>query len=219
MSSPLESIAAQRAVPVLRCPDVDDTIATARACARAGMNVIELTTSTPDVERAIERLCADEGLVVGLGTITSREQVTTAVSAGASFVVSFCAPDGFVQTAHEHSVIAIPGALTPSEVEACRQAGADAVKLFPATQLLPSYVGDLHAVMPDVRLLPTGGLKPVAVSLSPWLAAGAWAVGVGGSLGTAASVGAEEVTRRARRALRAAGVRQRDPVDPGRVSS
>ncbi len=204
---------------MLRCTDVDDAIATARACARAGMNVIELTRSTPDVEHAIEQLRADDGLVVGLGTITSHEQVAAAVSAGASFVVSFCAPDGFVQTAHEHGVVAIPGAFTPSEVEACRQAGADAVKLFPATQLLPSYVADLHAVIPDVRLLPTGGLKPIAVSLSPWLAAGAWAVGVGGSLGTAATVGPEEVTRRARNALRATGVRHRERADPGRVSS
>jgi 2-dehydro-3-deoxyphosphogluconate aldolase/(4S)-4-hydroxy-2-oxoglutarate aldolase len=117
--------------------------------------------------------------------------------------VSFCTPEAFVAMAHDHGVPAIPGALTPGEVAACERAGADAVKLFPASLLSPAYVHELRAVMPKVRVVVTGGLKADPASLQPWLSAGVLATGVGGSLGTVATVGAAEVQRRAQLALAA----------------
>ena len=203
VASVLEAISEQVVVPVLRSSDADEAVATARACAGAGMTVIELTRSTPDVERAIERLTGEDGLCVGLGTVTDHSQIGPAVAAGASFVVSFCAPEAMVQTARDHEVTAIPGAFTPSELHACQEAAAEAIKLFPASALSPRYVREVRAVMPELRLMATGGLNPTLGSLRPWLAAGVWAVGIGGALGTVAEVGHAEVRRRARLALQA----------------
>ena len=200
MSDAIEQIAAQRVVPVLRTADVEDAVATARACASAGMRVIELTRTTPDVERALEQL-RDDGLVLGLGTVTHRDQVRDAARAGARFVISFTAPAGMVEIAHELGLAAIPGALTPSEIAACVADGADAVKVFPARELSPAYLHDLRAVLPELRVTATGGLRATTDSAGAWLAAGAIAVGIGSELGSVARVGAAEVRRRARAAL------------------
>lgn len=194
----LERIAAQRVVPVLRAADPADAVASARACASAGMSVIELTRSTPAVEDALEEL-RDHGLVLGLGTITAADQVARAHSAGATFVVSFACPPGFVAAARELGIEPIPGALTPSEVHDCLKQGATAVKLFPARLLEPAYLRDLRAVMPALRPMVTGGLS--ASDAPAWLHAGAFAVGVGSELGSVAEHGAREVERRARTAL------------------
>lgn len=201
MTDVIDRIAEQRVLPVLRCADVDDAVATARACARAGMSVVELTCSTPGVVGALEAL-RDDGLLLGLGTVTDSEQIADAARAGARFVVSFTAPPRFVFSARAFGLASIPGALTPSEVARCHDAGASAVKLFPARTLVPGYVGDLRAVMPGLRLMATGGLS--AATARPWLDAGALAVGLGSELGTVASHGADEVQRRARAALRKA---------------
>jgi 2-dehydro-3-deoxyphosphogluconate aldolase / (4S)-4-hydroxy-2-oxoglutarate aldolase len=203
MADVLERIAGQRVVPVLRSADVADAVATARACARAGMDVIELTHSTPDVETAVGELTRD-GLTVGVGTVTSALQVEPAVAAGAAFVVSFTAPEGMAQAARALGIPAIPGALTPTEVAACLAQGAPAVKVFPARGLAPAYLRDLRAVMPQLRAIVTGGLRARAEDVVPWLEAGALAVGLGGDIGTAGVDGAGEVERRARAALAAA---------------
>ena len=200
----LERLAAQRVVPVLRSADTQDAIDTARACARAGMSVIELTHTTPDVEQAVSAL-ADEDVVVGVGTITDAEQVRAAIAAGARFVVSYTLPAGMVQAAVELGVPAIPGALTPTEVAACLRAGAAAVKLFPARGLSPGFLRDVRAVMPELRAFVSGGLAASREEIQPWLRAGAIAVGLGSGLGTVAKVGTDEVERRARLALAAAG--------------
>lgn len=203
MSIALDQLAAQRIVPVLRSDTVADALDTARACARAGMSVIELTHSTPDVEEAVTALTED-GLVIGLGTVTDAAQVRRAVAAGARFVVSYVLPEGMVEAAAELGVDAIPGAFTPTEVAACLRAGAVAVKLFPVRDLSPGYLRDLRAVMPALRAFVSGGLAAEPDQIQPWLEAGALAVGLGSNLGTVAAVGADEVERRARLALAAA---------------
>jgi 2-dehydro-3-deoxyphosphogluconate aldolase / (4S)-4-hydroxy-2-oxoglutarate aldolase len=199
--SALDAIGAQRIVPVIRSADADDAVATARAAAAAGMTVVELTLTTPAVYDALRELRAD-GLVLGLGSILDASDVAPAVDAGAEFVVSFGSVPSLAATAHDAGVHAIEGAFTPGEVSAATAAGADAVKIFPARLVSPAYLGDLLTVLPSVRLLPTGGIEPPAASA--WLEAGAWAVGIGGALGTVASVGAAEVERRCREALGAA---------------
>jgi 2-dehydro-3-deoxyphosphogluconate aldolase/(4S)-4-hydroxy-2-oxoglutarate aldolase len=191
----LEAIADQRVVPVIRCGDLEDAVQTARAAAAAGMRVVELTLTTPGVYEAIREL---DGLLVGLGTLTSADDVAPAVEAGAAFLVSFGNPSGFVAAAREAGVPALPGVLTPGEALA---AGTDVMKLFPARLVSPAYLRDLAAVMPTARFVPTGGIEPA--DAGAWLAAGALAVGLGSSLGTVARVGADEVERRCRAALAA----------------
>jgi 2-dehydro-3-deoxyphosphogluconate aldolase / (4S)-4-hydroxy-2-oxoglutarate aldolase len=196
----LEVLRGQGIVPVIRAADVHDAVETARACARAGMRVVELTHTTPDVERAVATL-RDEQLVVGVGTVTDSGQVRRAAAAGASFVVSFATPDGVVETAERLGLLAIPGVFTAGEALTARGQGAVAVKLFPARALPPACVGDLQAVMPGLEIMATGGLAIADGSAQRWLAAGALAVGLGSELGSVARHGADEVTRRAARAL------------------
>ena len=196
----IAAIAAQRVIPVLRARDVADAVDTARACARAGLRIVELTRTTPDVEQAVHAL-VDDGLTVGVGTIRSGDEVRSAAAAGAAFVVSFHRPGDFMAAATAAGVLAIPGALTPHEVAACADAGARVVKLFPARSLTPAYLRDLAPVLPDLRFVVTGGIEPGATA--PWLRAGALAVGLGSALGTVAAEGADEVERRCRAALEA----------------
>jgi 2-dehydro-3-deoxyphosphogluconate aldolase/(4S)-4-hydroxy-2-oxoglutarate aldolase len=203
MSDPLlELLRGQAVVPVIRATDVDDAVATARACARGGLRLVELTCSTPHVERAVAAL-RDDQLVVGVGTITDAEQVRRVAEAGADFVVSFAAPDGLIATAQELGLLAIPGVFTPSEALSARAQGVTAVKLFPARALPPVCVGDLQAVMPGLEIMATGGLAIADGSARAWLTAGAIAVGLGSELGSVARHGADEVVRRVERALEA----------------
>ena len=198
--SALEDIAAQRVLPVLRCADADDAVATARATAAAGCRVIELTLSTPGVEAAIAPLL-DDGLVVAVGTVRDAAAVARLAHVGASLVVSFWNPPGFVAAATAAGITAIPGGFTPSELAAAQADGAAAVKLFPASLAGPGYLAALRPLLPELRLLVTGGIEPDGVQ--PWLDAGALAVGLGSRLGTVASVGVAEVERRCRAALAA----------------
>lgn len=199
--SVLDDLAAQRVLPVLRCADAEDAIATARAAASARCRVVEVTMSTPGVEAAIAPLLED-GLAVAVGTVRDAADVARLAAAGASLVVSFWNPPGFVAAATEAGIPAIPGGFTPSELATAEADGAAAVKLFPASFTGPSYLGALRPLLPDLRLLVTGGIEPDGVR--PWLDAGALAVGLGSALGTAATVGATEVERRMRAALAAA---------------
>ena len=199
--SVLDELARQRVLPVLRCADADDTVATARAAAAAGCRVVEVTKSTPGVEDAIQPLL-DDGLIVAVGTVRQADEVAPLAAAGAALVVSFWNPPGFVAAAAKAGIPAIPGGFTPSELAAATADGAAAVKLFPAALTDPSYLGALRPLLPDLRLLVTGGVEPAGVR--PWLDSGALAVGLGSQLGTAATVGADEVERRMRAALDAA---------------
>jgi 2-dehydro-3-deoxyphosphogluconate aldolase/(4S)-4-hydroxy-2-oxoglutarate aldolase len=196
--SVLGELERQRILPVLRCADAEDAIATARAAASAGCRVVEVTLSTPGAVEAIAPLVAD-GLVVAVGTVREASEVRALADAGASIVVSFWNPPGFVAAATDAGIPAIPGGFTTHELAAAHAEGAAAVKLFPAFLAAPDYLSALRPLLPGLRLLVTGGIEPDGVK--PWLDAGALAVGLGSRLGTAATVGAAEVERRCRTAL------------------
>lgn len=195
-SGALAALGRQKWVPVLRCADPDDAVATSLACRVGGADVVELTYSTPGVLEAVRAL-SEAGMDVGVGTVRTTAQVQDAVAAGASFVVSFYRPAGFLAAAAEAGVLAIPGALTPQEVSDALDDGAQAVKVFPARLVPPAYLSDLRAVLGPVPILATGGIAADRAGIEPWLAAGAWCVGVGGQLGTVANDGADLVTQRA----------------------
>lgn len=197
----LDQLGRQRVLPVLRCADAEDALATARAAAAAGCTIVELTMSTPDVEDAITPL-VDEGLVVAIGTVRDAADVERLAVAGASLVVSFWNPPGFVAAAAAAGIPAIPGGFTAPELAAAVADGAAAVKLFPASLAGPEYIRALRPLLPELRLLVTGGIEPDGVR--PWLEAGVLAVGLGSALGTAGTVGPDEVERRCRAALAAA---------------
>jgi len=176
--SAIERIRHERLVAVLR--RVADVDARVDALAAAGVGVVEITLDDPDALAAIERTRDRGDVTVIAGTVRRADQVDAAVSAGAEAVVSPAFSRAVVERAAELGVPAIPGALTPTEVEAAWVAGAALVKLFPGTLGGPAYVKDLLAPLADVPLLITGGVN--AQNALSFLEAGAVAVGVGSAL-------------------------------------
>ena len=169
-------------VAVIRAPSDAVLPDIARALIAGGVVAIEVTMTTPNALHGIEHLrglLGDEA-VVGVGTVLDAATCQDAIHAGAQFVVSPVFNAAVVDTAKKHEIVSIPGAFTPTEILAAWNAGADVVKVFPATSLGPAYFKDLLAPMPFLKLTPTGGVE--VKSTTEWIKAGAVCVGAGSSL-------------------------------------
>ncbi len=190
-----------RLVAVIRADRPEDALFAARAMARAGVRGIEITFTVPDAA-AIIRAAADElppEVVVGAGTVLTREQADAALAAGARFLVSPVGDAWLVAMGHEAGAQVAIGGLTPTEIVAATRAGADYVKLFPGDSLGgPAYIRHLRGPLPDVSLMVTGGVT--RENAAAYLAAGARSVGLGSDLAPKAMVAAgdmEALTRHA----------------------
>ncbi len=171
-------IAERRVVAILRC---DEPLAVGTAVIEAGVDVVEVPLNVPGSLAAICSLVTRfPSALVGAGTVMSAAEAVAALDAGARFLLSPVLSPEVVAVAHEAGAAAVPGAFTPTEIDACIRAGADLVKLFPADRLTPADLRVLLAALPDAQLLPTGGIT--TADAAEWLAAGAVAVGVGGVL-------------------------------------
>jgi 2-dehydro-3-deoxyphosphogluconate aldolase/(4S)-4-hydroxy-2-oxoglutarate aldolase len=176
--STIERIRAERLVAVLR--DVDEVDRVVESLAAGGIRVVEVTLDSRDALGAIERMRARGDVTVLAGTVRRPAQVDEAVQAGAEACVGPVFVPAVVERCLELGVPAIPGTLTPTEVETAWQAGAAMVKVFPGSLGGPRYLRELLAPLADVPLLVTGGVT--AENAAEYLAAGAAAVGVGSSL-------------------------------------
>jgi 2-dehydro-3-deoxyphosphogluconate aldolase/(4S)-4-hydroxy-2-oxoglutarate aldolase len=148
----------------------------------------------------IRRLAAElgEDVILGAGTVLTPDDAINAVEAGAQFIVSPSTSIATIEAAKSRGVVVCPGALTPTEVVTAWQAGADIVKIFPASVMGPKYLRDLHGPLPDVRFMPTGGVN--LDTARAYLENGAVALGVGGDLINAKLMESgdfAEITRRA----------------------
>ncbi len=179
----------------------------------AGIRSLEITLTTPEALAAIGRAVARLGpeVAVGAGTVRSLADVDAAVDAGAAYLVSPHTDPGLAVRARSRGVAYLPGALTPTEIVTAWASGAAAVKLFPARLGGPRYLRDLREPLPDVPIVPTGGVS--AENAADWFAAGAVAVGVGGSLTGDALEGGSLSALSARAASLVAAAR--DAVRPG----
>lgn len=172
-------------VAIARSVEAGTVEAIAEALIRAGIRAFELTLNEPTeralsgIERAAARFGGDE-LLVGAGTILSREAGQRALDAGARFLVMPHTDPDLIAWAAGLSVPVFPGAFTPTEVLAAWRAGATAVKLFPASVAGPAAIREIHGPLPDIPLIPTGGVT--ADNAAAFITAGAAAVGVGGWL-------------------------------------
>jgi 2-dehydro-3-deoxyphosphogluconate aldolase / (4S)-4-hydroxy-2-oxoglutarate aldolase len=176
--SAIDRIREERLVAILRrVPDVDRRV---EELVAVGVGVVEVTLDAPDALAAIERLRSRGDVTVLAGTVRRPEQADAAAAAGAEAIVSPGLSHAVVSRARELGVPAIPGALTPTEIEAAWTAGAALVKLFPAGFVGPRYVRDVLAPLADVPLLVTGGVD--ASNARAFLDAGAVAVGAGSAL-------------------------------------
>ena len=168
-----------RLLAILRYQGGGDPDPAIDAVVVAGVPLVEITLDTPGALETVTRW-REAGRVVGVGTVVSPEQVDAAVDAGASFVVSPGVLEPVIERGRELDVDVVPGAFTPSEVLRARQLGAVAVKLFPASTGGPGHVRALRGPLPDVPLVPTGGIG--VEDVAAYLEAGASCVGLGGAL-------------------------------------
>jgi 2-dehydro-3-deoxyphosphogluconate aldolase / (4S)-4-hydroxy-2-oxoglutarate aldolase len=185
----LDRIRAEHVVAVLRrVPDVDAVI---EALAAGGIRIVEVTLDSDDALGAIERARSTSELTVLAGTVRTARDVDAAVAAGAEACVAPALVPEMVERCRGLGVPAIPGALTPSELEAAAALGAELVKLFPGSLVGPGYVREVLAPLAGLELIVTGGVD--ASNARAFLDAGAVAVGVGAALS-----GADDVEREAR---------------------
>lgn len=178
----LDRIQEIRLLAVLRGPDEASTLTAIDTLVSTGITGIEVTFSTPDAEKVIAsvRERHADRVLVGAGTVLTREQGRAATGAGAEFVVSPGTDPELLRGLRELGVPVMAGTLTPSEVMVALRLGADVIKLFPASLGGPAYLRSLRGPFPDVPFMPTGGVT--GDNLATWLDAGAIAVGAGSDL-------------------------------------
>lgn len=171
-----------RVVAVLRGQDPDRVVQAGVALHDAGITCLEITFTTPRATEAIARLreLLPESAAPGAGTVLDSGQAKEALAAGATFLVSPAPCPDVVAAGVDAGVPVLPGAFTPGEVLAAWRSGASAVKVFPAASVGPGHVRDLRAPLPDIPLVPTGGIRIDDAAV--YLQAGAIAVGLGSSL-------------------------------------
>ncbi|WP_210505513.1 bifunctional 4-hydroxy-2-oxoglutarate aldolase/2-dehydro-3-deoxy-phosphogluconate aldolase [Naasia sp. SYSU D00057] len=193
-----------RILAIVRGGSADRVLPVCETLVENGVRCLEVTTNTPGWADAVARLSAREDLLVGVGTVMTVEHVAQAKDAGASFLVSPDTSLAVGDAGREAGMGWYPGALTPTEIVAAHRAGATAVKVFPASAVGgPAYLKNVLAPLPDIPLIPTGG---VDLDMIPdYLAAGAVALGIGSPLlGDALKGGSlGELAVRARRAAEA----------------
>ncbi len=185
--SAVEVIHEEGFVAILRSQNADDAVEAGTKLLLAGVRALEVSLVTPGALEAISALAASAPVnsVVGVGTALTSRDVEAAVSAGATFVVSPNTSRDVIEATRYHNAVSLPGAATPTEAVQAREWGADLVKIFPATLWSPGALRDMLAALPDLRLVPTGGVT--VNSAGDWIMAGAFAVGVGSILSSATS--------------------------------
>ncbi len=169
-------------VPVLRAESEEQALALAEAIAAGGVTVLEVTMTVPGAVRVISRLAKERpDILVGAGTVLDPETARICMLEGAQFVVSPALNLKTIEMCQRYSIAVLPGALTPTEVVTAWQAGADVIKVFPANALGGAkYLKSLKAPLPQVELIPTGGVS--LATAHEFLEAGAFALGVGADL-------------------------------------
>jgi 2-dehydro-3-deoxyphosphogluconate aldolase/(4S)-4-hydroxy-2-oxoglutarate aldolase len=175
-------------IPVVRAKSADALVDLAQALLAGGIPICEVTMTVPGAIDGIRRLAAALGrqVLLGVGSVTRADQVEEAVAAGAEFIVGPVLVPEVIQAAHRHDKVVIPGAFTPTEIFQAHAAGADVVKVFPASVGGPSYFKAILAPMPFLKLMPTGGVDLTTVGA--FLKAGAVTLGAGAALVDSAAV-------------------------------
>ncbi|ACV59299.1 bifunctional 4-hydroxy-2-oxoglutarate aldolase/2-dehydro-3-deoxy-phosphogluconate aldolase [Alicyclobacillus acidocaldarius] len=192
----------EKIVAVLRRLPSDTFLDVVRALVDGGVRAIEVTMDAPDGADLIRRTreALGDDVMLGAGTVFTREQMRAAKEAGASFFVSPHLDPDLLEAAQEWGVPMVPGVLTPTEVAAAHRHGAQAVKIFPGSLVGPGYLRDLRGPFKDLKAMVTGGVSED--NARAFLDAGAVAVGVGSSLFPKADLEARDYASIAKRAER-----------------
>jgi len=185
----LAAITEAKVVAVIRGNSAEEAIALTAAAVEGGVRMIELTYTTPNVQRAFEAL-QELDAVIGAGTVLDAETARHAILSGAKFVVSPHFSAEVATVCNRYSIPYLPGCMTIREMVKALESGCDVIKLFPANNFTPSFIKSIKGPLPHVQIMPTGGIN--ADNMSEWLAAGAVAVGVGSDLNRAYAAGGHE---------------------------
>jgi 2-dehydro-3-deoxyphosphogluconate aldolase/(4S)-4-hydroxy-2-oxoglutarate aldolase len=177
-----KEIEAHGVVAVIRMKEPDRLRAVIDALAAGGLRALEVTMTVPGAIDLIAQIARalPRGFLFGAGTVLDADTASRAIDAGARFIVSPVSRKAVIDACHRRDVPAMPGCFTPTEILDAWDAGADIVKVFPATTLGPGYLKDVRAPLPQVKLMPTGGVT--IDNAGDWIKAGAVAVGVGSAL-------------------------------------
>ncbi len=178
----LEQIIDCGIVAVMRSPEGSFLTDVVKALIDGGVTVVEITFTVPAAHRVLEvvRASLRDRVILGAGTVLDPETARIALLSGAEFIVAPTLNLSVIELCKRYGKVVVPGAYTPTEVLSAWQAGADIVKIFPADIGGPAYLRALLAPLPQVRLLPTGGVN--LETAAEFLRAGACALGVGSSL-------------------------------------
>jgi 2-dehydro-3-deoxyphosphogluconate aldolase/(4S)-4-hydroxy-2-oxoglutarate aldolase len=194
-------------VPVVRAATVEDATRAVEAICAGGIPILEITMTVPNATSVIGNVVREHGrtALIGAGTVTTREQAEQCIRAGAEFLVSPGLSIQVLAVAQACAKLAIPGALTPTELMHAQDNGARLIKIFPCGNVGgPKYLQSLKGPFPKAALIPTGGVN--VANAAGYIAAGAFALGVGGDLVNAAALrdgNLAKITQAARELVRA----------------
>lgn len=193
------------ALGIIRVQTTEDLVKITQELREGGLSCIEITMTTPGALRAIEEAVGKiDDVIMGAGTVLDAPTARQAILAGAQFLVTPTVKLDVLEMAHRYGVPAIIGAMTPTEILTAWEAGADMVKVFPASTLGPKYLQEVHGPLPQIPLVPTGGIT--ADNAGEFIRAGAAAVCAGSWLVDKKAVAEghyEVLTERARRLVEA----------------
>jgi 2-dehydro-3-deoxyphosphogluconate aldolase/(4S)-4-hydroxy-2-oxoglutarate aldolase len=200
----VQALESMGVVAVIRLKDPARLRAVVDALADGGVRALEVTMTVPGAVGLIRELAPTlpDGFLLGAGTVIDCDTAREVIDAGARFVVAPVFRPGVIRACHDRDVAAMPGCFSPTEILAAHESGADIVKVFPATMLGPQFIRDVRAPLPQVKLMPTGGVT--LDNAGDWIRAGAVAVGLGSSLLDARAIEDGRfaiITANARRAL------------------
>jgi len=178
----LDAMLAGGVVAVIRMKDVERLSRVVMAIREGGVTCIEITMTVPGAVEIIAGMVktVPPDVLIGAGTVTDKGTAIDVITAGAKFVVSPVFRPDVVSITRAAGIVSVPGCYTPTEILSAWEAGADIVKVFPATTLGPKYFKDIAGPFPHIRLMPTGGVT--IDNVGDWIRAGAVAVGIGGDL-------------------------------------
>lgn len=178
----LDRVSKSGLVAVIRAASGEQLADVAEALVAGGVDVMEVTFTVPRAHRVLEQVAERLGdrILLGAGTVLDSETARIALLSGAEFIVSPAVNLEVIELCRRYDKLVMPGALTPTEVVTAWQAGADIVKIFPSDLTGPAYLKALAGPLPQVRLMPTGGVN--LDTAADFLRCGAFALGVGSSL-------------------------------------
>jgi len=190
----IQQIEATGIVAIIRAADSAQLIDVVSALRDGGVTCIEVTMTTPNALEVIRqaRVASGESAAIGVGTVLDAQTARAAILAGAQFVVAPVLDLPTIETCKRYSVPVMPGAMTPTEIVHAWQAGADFVKVFPTSTLGATFIKDLRGPLPQIKLVPTGGVNLDTVA--DFIKAGCAAVGVGGALVSSQALAKRDLT-------------------------